>query len=195
MMLTKLALDNLSDEQLLTAARNRDEDALAELYSRHYASAVRFARSLRGADAEDAVSEAFFGVLGRIRRGGGPERNFRGYLFQAVRNAHVNAIRRGARTITVGEDAILDRAQHQDQDTPELLDFVGDEFSRLTEREQRALWLTVVEGHSLAEASEELNTTQGGAGALVYRARNRLRVALTNKQTALTGTPRVAQAA
>lgn len=198
-MTTALALHGLTDEQLLTAARNHDEDALAELYARYYPSAVRFARSLRGSDAEDAVSEAFFRVLGQLRRGAGPDRNFRGYLFQAVRNVHLNTVRASARTsaLPFGDHSILDRVHRQDhdQDSPELLDLVNDEFTRLTKREQHALWLTIIEGLSLAEASLQLQTTQGAAGALVYRARNRLRRALSDKLFSSAGNHLVAEAA
>ena len=75
-----------SDERLLTAVRNGDSAAFAELYERHRGAALAVARmhSRTESDAQDLVSEAFTRVLGLLREGKGPREFLRAYLVTAV---------------------------------------------------------------------------------------------------------------
>src|SRR5689334_5223495 len=85
-----------SDEALVGRARAGDQVAFGELYRRHSGAARAFAHCLlgRGADADDAVAEAFTNILAALQRGGGPEVAFRPYLMVCVRNACYRAGRR-----------------------------------------------------------------------------------------------------
>lgn len=172
------------DGDLLEAARRGENEALALLYQRHSDAALRFARSLRGCSAEDAVAEAFTGLISQLRRGTGPAQDARPYIFQAVRNAYVDQVRKHSRYVTFGDHDQLDRPAISAPiaDSTEAHDLAGEEFRKLGERERQVLWLTVVEGYSLAEAGTWLGTSEGGAGALAYRARRRLREAIHDKR-------------
>jgi RNA polymerase sigma factor (sigma-70 family) len=170
--------DHESDAELLSKARRGDRHAMSKLFSRHHRHALAHARTLRGADPEDVVAEAFANTWKHLRRGAGPDRNFRAYLLRAVHNAWVSDVRKRSRYLTTDDERVLDSAPRTADVSSELLDAAGNEFSKLPERERVVLWLTAVEGHSLAEAGKRLGTTQGAAGALVYRARKRLAAAL-----------------
>lgn len=169
------------EAELLSRARRGDRHAMTKLYARHHRHALAHARTLRGADAEDMVAEAFANTWKHFTRGGGPDRNFRAYLLRAVHNAWVSDVRKRSRYLTTDDERVLDTAPRVTETSSELLDATGHEFAKLPERERTALWLTAVEGHSLAEAGKRLGASQGAAGALAYRARKRLAAALSSQ--------------
>ena len=165
------------DTTLMTLCRQNDSGAIGELYRRHSARALAFAASMPGCDADDAVSEAFIGIIRLFQNGAGPSENFMSYLMMAVRNAHVSAIRREARYFTVEAD-YFDTPTDVEADAPEKMDIVRTVFEGLPPRERTALWMTIVDGYSLLETGDALSTTPVAAGALTYRARKRLTGAL-----------------
>src|SRR5690606_17210486 len=75
-----------SDAECIERARAGDSEAFAELWRRHYRSALRAARQFTSIDAEDLVSEAFLRVHQQLQAGGGPIGAFRPYLYTTIRN-------------------------------------------------------------------------------------------------------------
>jgi len=171
--------DPVSDAELITAARAGDQRAYAELYRRHAAAALRFARSLTGhsADADDLVAEAFTRVLAALRSGNGPAEAFRPYLLSAVRNAFYDNARRGLREQPVDEVApdapwvpFVDPAAAADERR-----LIATAFQELPERWQVVLWHTEVEGEQPADIAPLLGISPNAVAALAYRAREGLR--------------------
>src|SRR6478672_5924724 len=75
-----------------------------ELYVEYAPAARRLALSMVPPDAaDDIVAEAFARVLAAIRRGGGPDHAFRGYLLAAVRNAANDWIAARRRVTVMGD--------------------------------------------------------------------------------------------
>ena len=171
--------DELGDAELITTAREGDEQAYAELYRRHSPSALRFARSLGGqaADVEDVVADAFVRVLAALKGGNGPAEAFRPYLLSAVRNAFYDNARRTVREQPVDDLALL-AAEAQFVDPVMAADesrLVATAFRDLPERWQVVLWHTEVENERAADVAPLLGISANAVAALAYRARAGLR--------------------
>jgi RNA polymerase sigma factor (sigma-70 family) len=171
--------DVLDDADLIKAARAGDAEAYARLYDRHWAAAMRFARSLAGpsGDVEDLVADGFARVLAALRSGNGPVEAFRPYLLSAVRNAFYDLARRSAREQPLQElrplapevpfvDPVLAEDERR---------LVATAFGELPERWRMVLWHTEVEGETPAEVAPLLGISANAVAALAYRARQGLR--------------------
>ena len=167
-----------SDGEYIERARAGDTSAFAELWRRHYRSAVRVARQFTSIDADDLVSEAYVRIYQRVLAGGGPTGAFRPYLYTTIRNL---ASSWGAASRDVQVDMIED---FQDERIPEdpavwALDrtLTATAFRTLPERWQTVLWYTEVEGMDPHEVAPIMGMTANGVAALSYRAREGLRKA------------------
>ncbi len=173
----KLAdLSACQEGELIARSRSGDADAFGELYRRHIDVARRRARRLTRSvtDADEAVAEAFVRILAALRRGRGPEDNFRAYLLTCVHNACV--IR--------GQQARTDLVDPADRlfstDAPLAEDFtpnvetgmvLEEAFRSMPSRWQAVLWLTEVEDLPAREVSARCDLSPGAVAALSYRAR------------------------
>ncbi|MEU8698233.1 sigma-70 family RNA polymerase sigma factor [Streptomyces sp. NPDC048680] len=181
--------DSRSDAELGADVRKSgDKAALAELYRRHHAAVLGYARTFAREPhtAEDLASEAFARVLRVVRSGAGPEAAWRPYLLTVVRH-------------TAGEWAATERRtelsddfeQWLDERTAAAADAGGEErvialedrdmivrgFHTLSERWQAALWHSVVEGESAERIGVLLGMSASGVTSLTARAREGLREA------------------
>lgn len=172
-----------ADADLIRRVRSGDDGAFAALYAAHAPAARRFARSLArsAADAEDLVADAFARVLKVLRQGRGPSDGFLDYLLTTIRNRHID-LGRSERTTPASDRPWL----FEEAAEPVALETAIDEldsgaavgaYSALPERWQRVLWHTEVEGRTVAEVAQLLGTRPGSVSALLYRAREGLRLA------------------
>ncbi|WP_183095798.1 sigma-70 family RNA polymerase sigma factor [Nocardioides stalactiti] len=173
-------LDNLTDAELLTAARDRDINAVDELFRRHYPSAVRFAQRLAGsASADDRAAEAFSRVYRALLSGSGPDDNFRSYLLSAVKNVHVDTQRKRVAELPVEDPG--DETAFGDTEDAALATIGADPvrraFARLSPAWRTVLWYTIVLGETHAQVAERLGTSVNAVGVLSFRAREGLRQA------------------
>lgn len=178
--LTQLPLDELEDAELLALARRDHAEAYAALFRRHAYAAHRLARHLgQREEAEDLVSESFALVLDLVRRGKGPDRAFRAYLFTTIR--HEAGRRAKARQRVM----LTDDHRHIDSVVPfgggELDDFersaIRRAYESLPDRWRTVLWHLDVEGRKPQELGPLLDLSPNSVSALVYRARAGLREA------------------
>ena len=104
----------VSDADLVAAAVTGDEQASGELYQRHHAAVLGYARGLVRDQhmAEDLTSEAFVRTFAALRRGLGPRGACRPYLYTVVRNAAVDWARAGQRTVVTDEVRRVGRPAH-----------------------------------------------------------------------------------
>ncbi len=169
----------LSDTELVRATREGSRRAYAALWKRHSVSALKYARTLAGSDADDVVSEAFLKVYAAIKAGRGPEEDFRYYIRSAVRNTHVSMVR-SRRTAPAG-DAIEDVVGDRGAEVASLQNFDGSVTARaflsLPKRWQEVLWYTEVEGLSREHTATLLGMNANAVSALSFRAREALRTA------------------
>ncbi|WP_144827715.1 sigma-70 family RNA polymerase sigma factor [Kocuria rhizophila] len=172
-----------SDEQLLTAVREGDSSAFAELYERHRGAVLAVARmhSRNDADAQDLVSEAFTRVLGLLREGRGPRQFLRAYLVTAV--SRLAADRANDLTRTRPEapqpNGPLDRVELFDDLVVKQVDsaVVAQAFASLPERWQEILWYLEVEGRRPRQVASVVGVQPNAVSALGKRAREGLRTA------------------
>jgi RNA polymerase sigma factor (sigma-70 family) len=169
----------LDEKTLLQRSRAGDCDAYAELFRRYRLVAGRIAaRTSSTLDPQDVTAEAFARVWSALRRGGGPERAFKPYLAAAVRNVALNW-RRGVQEVPT-EPQLLGEISEATEETGAAIaegQFVTAAFLTLPARWRHALWVTEVEGRSVAELGAEIGTSANTASALCMRARDGLKLA------------------
>jgi RNA polymerase sigma-70 factor (ECF subfamily) len=109
----------LEDEELIDRARRGEVGAYEELVRRYQDLAVRTAYVIAGgADAHDAVQEAFvkaYGALGRFRAGA----SFRPWLLRIVANEAINRRRAARRQVNLALRAAESRPQGDAVPSPE----------------------------------------------------------------------------
>lgn len=168
-----------SDAELVAAAGSGDERASGELYQRHHAAVLGYARGLVRDQhtAEDLTSEAFVRTFAALRQGMGPREACRPYLYTVVRNAAVDWVRAGRRTVVT--DEVAEWADRPADDPPDLdeLDALVRAFRSLPERWQTVLWHTVIEDEPVQRVAEVLGMEAGAVAQLAFRAREGLRQA------------------
>lgn len=182
----------LSDEELITATRDGDDEAYGELYRRHssVAKGVALQMGARHEDADDFVAEAFASTLRKLRSGKGPDVFFRGYLLGVVRNLTNRNFGRSSRVELVSE--YTGPAEQVVQDDPAARyesEIVRDAFESLPERARLVLWMTEVEGKKPHEITELLGIDANAVAALAYRSRETLRQAYLQSHVKKTPQP------
>ena len=174
------------DSQLVIRASAGDRAAVAELYRRHAATALRAAYSVarNRHDAEDAASEAFARVIARVMTPGlASAVPFRPYLLRACRNAAIDVRRDAARCSPTGDVRGHDGPDQGDQPGDRLIggaehDLVDRLLRELPPRWRMVLSLTEIRGMATREAAPLLGLSANGTAQLAVRSRAGLRARL-----------------
>ncbi|MFC8830531.1 sigma-70 family RNA polymerase sigma factor [Streptomyces sp. NPDC057137] len=184
-----------SDAELIQRMRDGDDGAYEELYRRHSAAVLRYARTCcRDAHtADDLTAEVFARTLQAVRGGAGPEQAVRAYLLTTVRRvaaAWTKTAKReqlvedfavfaaeSARSAEVSDDETLDlgadvRAMHEAERSLAM-----QAFRSLPERWQAVLWHTTVEEESPSAVAPLFGLTANATAVLASRAREGLKQA------------------
>ncbi|MDF9877565.1 sigma-70 family RNA polymerase sigma factor [Cellulosimicrobium cellulans] len=173
--------DDLDDARLLDDLASGEAAAFGTFYERYRPLALRAAlRVVRSEEmAEDVVADAFTAVLATVRGGGGPTSNLRAYLLAAVRHSALAALRAGARTQPVPDDALerLDAGPGVEAglDAAEDADHVRAAFAALPPRWRRVLWYVDVRDLTPTQVAPLVGSTPNAVSTLVRRAREGLR--------------------
>ena len=184
-------LADRTDADLIEATRAGDDQAYAELWTRHQPAALRQARALTRNDPEDLVSEAFSRILVILRDGGGPDTAFRPYLLTAVRRLSIDRAKSAQqREVPTGEESDLDRptlesleGQHVEGVDAAL---AWSAWTSLPEPTRALLWHAVVEEERPAEIARTLGVSANSVASRTKRARERLRQAYLSEHAAAT---------
>ena len=137
------------------------DDSFADLFARHYASALRLAALLEGDQtrAEDAVCDAFARVYSRLKRGG--VEDVTPYLRQAV----VNAVRGGWRRRQVerrhASSLVVDPAADAFESAVVERDALWTALRALPSGQRRVVVLRYYEDLSEAEVAQLLHVKVG----------------------------------
>ena len=189
----------MSEAELLEAARRGDQGALDELFRRHYDGAVRFAERFAGShSADDRAAEGFARVYRALQQGHGPETNFRAYLYTAVRNAHIDALRKfGSELPVEGIGVELPAADDVEEAVLDAMDGtpITRAFAQLNPTWRTVLWRTVVLGESHAAVAARMGSNINAIGVLTYRAREGLRQAYLAEHVRASPDPRCREVA
>ena len=160
----------------------------AALYDRYAEQVYNYCLRLTGSpeDAADATQDAFVNVLGRLHKDDSPVLDFSSYLFAAARNESYALMRR--RTRTQPSDEPPERAAYEsDVETdPERAVLLRDSQesvrlanAQLAPRHREVLALREVAGRSYEEIGQIMGISENAAAQLIWRARSKLRGALT----------------
>lgn len=173
-------IDELDDGQLITMARAGHQDAFGVLFTRYAYAGRRLARHLgQGEDSDDVVSEAFAQILDLLRRGKGPDRAFRAYLFTSIRHESGRRAKARQRVMPTDDDSQIDTAVPFGNGQLDQFEktAVRAAYESLPDRWRTALWHLDVEGRKPHELGPLMDLTPNSVSALVYRARAGLREA------------------
>jgi RNA polymerase sigma factor (sigma-70 family) len=173
------AWSSAADVDLLAQARDGSAEAYGELWRRHLPAAYAVAARHRSRAApEDIVAEASARVLDLIRRGKGPEEHFRAYFLSTVRTVATDHVRRDLRVVPAEAEQLEVLAEPVTEvfGADELdSTLVREAFAGLSERDQRVLWHTTVEGEAPRAVAPRLGLSANAVSARAMRAREALR--------------------
>jgi len=177
-----------TDAWLVDRARERDDDAFAELYRRHEGAARR-ALSDDVHDPErirELVQECFLRAHVRLHGLRDPDR-FRPWLLQIARNAAIDDLRARARVRfeSIDGHSLADDECDRPDVTAELEALavaVRSGMAALSRRDAAAISMVVHLGFGPAEVAAALDISYGNAKVVLHRARGRLRHALVRQE-------------
>lgn len=118
-----------------------DSDAFGKLYSRYYHRVYAYLKvALRDRyEAEDLAQDAFTNLFVKLRSYEQTDKPFRHWLFVAVRNVAIDALRKRAR-IEVSDEVVADRLEEEAADVPdEFEEKVLPRLSWITDRDLQVL--------------------------------------------------------
>ncbi len=185
----KTAVSNLDEVRLLEQARAWDERALLEIYDAFRPGLYRYAYRLLGQAeaAEECVAEVFARFLVALRRGKGPKRSLRAYLYRMVHNWAQDRFRERDPHVI---DEHLERMLQTPQGTPEDAALRRERAERLRAalhqlppRQAQVLALRFLEGFSLEEVAEVLDTSVSAVKSLQHRGLVQLRRFLLHEES------------
>jgi RNA polymerase sigma factor (sigma-70 family) len=181
------AVAELDDAELLRMARLDNQEAYAALFTRYTYAAHRLARHLGSREeAEDVVAESFAQVLDLVRRGKGPDRAFRAYLFSTIRHESARRARARRRVVPTDDEGRIDSAVPFGGGQLDAFErsAIRAAYESLPPRWRTVLWHLDVEGRKPQELGPLLDMSPNGVSALVYRARSGLREAYLQQHVA-----------
>jgi RNA polymerase sigma-70 factor (ECF subfamily) len=171
--------DARPDGELVSAYRNGDEGAAAELVRRHVAAVGRFLYSVGAgrSDVEDLVQETFFRAFRRIDGWRG-QASFRSWLFTIASNLHKDEYRRrkGRQVVSIDDRDLPDRADPAaDFAAGEAEERLRAGLAKLPRLQREVFLLRAQEGREYSEIAAALGTTPGAARVHYHHAVKRLK--------------------
>ncbi len=185
-----MALAELSDTELVLAARGDDGEAFGQLFDRWFSSSWNVARTIVGHDdlAADVAQDALLTAWQRLDQLENPDA-FCGWLLRITRNRALNRLEKEQRSRATDDDVVSGlRDQGLPDPTgaerplgPDSISEVRDRqelvwaaAAALGERDASLLDLHLRHGLSPAELAEELQVEANNAHQLLYRLRTKL---------------------
>ncbi|MGB6063860.1 MAG: sigma-70 family RNA polymerase sigma factor [Desulfomonilaceae bacterium] len=179
-----------SDEELIQALGNRDENALRTLVDRHTASIYRFSVRYTGDEslAQDISQEVFL-KLYRYARRFKAGMSFKTWLFSIVRNTSIDMARsysyRKARSLDASNStdllesegqSLVHAAQNPEESysSKQTADRVASAVRSLPEKQRMAVILKYYEELPTKEIAEVMETTVSSVESLLVRAKRNL---------------------
>jgi RNA polymerase sigma-70 factor (ECF subfamily) len=182
-------LTELSEEELLAAAMEYDEEALGELYDRYEAKIYSYVYRRTGEPslAEDLTAQVFLKMLEAIQKRKAWRSSFSGWLYRIAHNLVIDHYRRRDRQqqVSLDDAPVLPAETDNPVHAAELrlsADRLLSAINRLTGEQAQVVCLRFLEGYSINEVATMMDKTEGAIKALQYRAMATLRQLLENEQ-------------
>ena len=181
------ANDSFAYERALQACAQGDRMALQNIYrqeSRHLLGvALRIVRQRQ--QAEDVLHDAFMNIWTKAASFDATLGSGRGWIYSVVRNLALNAVRNGAREVSVDEEAAEALENRQAMDAYQQagdafalnanLGMLNDCLSRLEPARRDCILYAYVDGCSHGEIAERTHTPLGTVKAWIKRGMASLR--------------------
>ena len=167
-------------DEVLAAARRREEWGLTILYRRLQPALLGFLRAQERRAADDLASEAWVGVVGALENFVGDEAAFRCWVFAIARRRLIDHRRKAWRRATdpVGDDPVIDlrTPQHvEDEALGSLSTRVAlQRIAALPPAQAEVVLLRVLGGFDAAEVAAITGRRPGAVRVLQHRALRRL---------------------
>lgn len=166
------------EEDLLSRAKAWDQAALAKIYDRYNTELYAYAIKWVGNPglAEECVAETFYRFLDVLRRGKGPDRYLRAYLYRTAHNwlvdqhkqrptANLQDVTENPHTtVESDEPSPLEATLHNSRVTE-----TEAALSQITADQRQALILRFIEGLSLKEVARVMERSVGAIKGLQHR--------------------------
>ena len=174
------------EQTLLTHIHRFDERALTEVYDLYNEELYRYSWRLLGDQdlAEECVSETYSRLLSAIKRGRGPQKHLRAYLYRTAHNWITDFYRRSPPVIPLDFELASDP-----EDDPSKL--ATDKLERqqlrsalvhLTPDQRQVVVLKHLEGWGNEDIARAMRKPVGAVKALNHRAVNALKRILTQER-------------
>lgn len=181
------ALNDDTDEGLMTHIQKGDHQAFATLVRRHSDRFYGLAWRLLGNDAEadDVVQDAFLKLWaqpGMFRQEAGVK--FTTWFYRVVSNMALDRLRSRKRwTGAEVLEGLADKAKLSDQEyeDKQMQALMAQAIAELPARQKLALTLCFYEGLSVADAGQVIGVGEKAVESLLMRAKSGLRQVLTRK--------------
>lgn len=174
----------ISEQDLLTQARQLDSCALAEIYDLYSPRLYRYAVRLLGDPclAEDCVAEVFSRFLQTLRTGRGPGNYLQAYLFRATHNYVVDHYRRQPIMQELKDNSPDRENTEQSADLNIRQHRVRAAMLELTSDQQQVIALKFLEGWENEEIARALKKPIGAVKSLQHRALTHLQKILLDDE-------------
>ena len=182
-----------NDLDLVEQAREGSQDAIVELWVRHYPAALSAARrtSRQPRDAEELASDAFSNMLGAFASGGGPPARCAPTCSPPCATSRSPASRRASSSEVLSDDVAMfedgTRTRSDPMSRQTEISMMRQAFAALPRRWQIILWRTAVDHDRNIEIGHDLGITPNAVAALAKRARRGLRQAYLQTHLSMNG--------
>ncbi len=175
-----------SDEDLMLAVRNGDQEAFAVLVRRHINSLYKYALRLSrcATQAEDLVQETWLAVWKSAHRFSPGQVRLTTWLHRILHNKFVDAHRRNK---LVNDSDVIDAQidpyrPDLDAEQQQQLEHLQVQIDRLPTRQRAALLLTCAQGLSNSEAAQVMGQSRRAVESLLARARRTLKTSMPEQK-------------
>ena len=171
------------EESLIRRAKQRDQDAFAQLYEEHFDKIYRYVVLRIGdqTEAEDMTQQVFLNALQSISSFKWKGIPFSAWLFRIAHNLVVDFIRKEKRKPTIPlEESLAVSDSNPQLEAERRLDIeqLVSVTKRLTDAQREVISLRFAGGLSVAEVAKAMGKSQGAVKALQHSAIVALRKAL-----------------
>ncbi len=168
-----------SEGELVRRARQRDPEAITELYRRHSQRIYRYClfQVMNDVAAEDLTEEVFLNMVEALPHYVDRGVPFSAWLYRLAHDRVVDYRRREARRATEGlTDELEDGAPAPEDQVAQRLDIshLRHAMSQLSEDDQMVLHLRFVEGYSVEDTARQMSKSIGATKVFQHRALRRL---------------------
>ncbi len=176
----------MTDEQLVKAYRDGQQDAFDELYSRYKNVVLRYARSVYfiGADLEDVIQEGTIGLVKAVEYYNG-KASFKNFAFTCIRTNVIKAVKKllSNKNLPLNNSLDISECEAELQKSGDIEEGIifKEKFDALLERAKEDLSpfeLKVLkffmEGYSYVEISEKLGRSPKTCDNALQRVKRKL---------------------